>query len=85
MVNVAVLVLRRDTVDHDHFRAPTVIPVIGAVVCIALAFDKEGEIFARAGLLLALGIVLWAINWLTHGRHQPSYDTETLQAVTRPG
>ena len=31
LVNVAVLVLRRDAVDHDHFRAPTVMPVIGAV------------------------------------------------------
>jgi amino acid transporter len=85
VVNVAVLVLRRDPVDHDHFRAPTLLPVVGAVACLVLATDKEGPIWARAGLLLALGIGLWALNWLTHGRHHPArYDTETLQAVARP-
>ena len=26
LVNVSVLVLRRDAVDHDHYRAPTVLP-----------------------------------------------------------
>jgi basic amino acid/polyamine antiporter, APA family len=84
VVNVAVLVLRKDDVGHDHFRAPTVLPIIGAIACIVLAFDKDGAIWARAGLLLALGVVLWALNWLTHGRHSPEYNTEQLQAVTRP-
>ena len=28
IVNVAVLVLRRDPVDHKHFRAPTALPVV---------------------------------------------------------
>jgi basic amino acid/polyamine antiporter, APA family len=85
VVNVAVLVLRRDPVDHDHFKAPSILPVIGAVACIVLAFDKDGAIWARAGALLVLGLVLWALNWLTHGRHHPqAYDTEKLQAVARP-
>jgi amino acid transporter len=85
VVNVAVLVLRRDPVDHDHFHAPSIFPVLGGIACIVLAFDKEGAIWARAGLLLAFGLGLWALNWLTHGRHQPAYDTETLEAVARPG
>jgi APA family basic amino acid/polyamine antiporter len=84
VVNVAVLILRRDPVDHDHFTAPSIFPVLGAIACVVLAFDKEGEIWARAGLLLAVGLGLWALNWLTHGRHQPAYDTETLEAVSRP-
>src|SRR5699024_7404554 len=33
VVNVAVLVLRRDRKDHRHFRAPTAIPVIGIICC----------------------------------------------------
>ncbi|GAB3974102.1 amino acid permease [Plantactinospora veratri] len=37
VVNIAVLVLRRDPVDHRHFRAPTVIPVAGAITCAYLA------------------------------------------------
>jgi amino acid transporter len=68
-VNVAVLVLRRDPVDHSHFRAPTAIPVIGAIVSVALMTTKEAQTFARAGLLLLVGVALWGINWAVHGRH----------------
>ena len=83
-VNVAVLILRRDRVRHDHFQAPTVVPVIGALVSLALLTTKEPDIFLRAAALLALGVVLWAITWYTHGRHQPSMDTGVMQAVKRP-
>ena len=68
-VNVAVLVLRRDRVDHDHFRAPTAVPMIGAVVSILLMTSKEAETFLRAGGLLLIGVALWAVTWLLHGRH----------------
>jgi APA family basic amino acid/polyamine antiporter len=68
-IDVAVLVLRRDPVDHAHFHAPTAIPVIGAGVSVALMATKEAQTFARAGLLLLVGIALWAINWALHGRH----------------
>ena len=37
VVNVAVLVLRKDPVDADHFRTPTVLPVVGALACGFLA------------------------------------------------
>jgi amino acid transporter len=60
-VNIAVLVLRRDEVGHGHFRAPTVAPILGAIVCIVLIIDNEAEIFLRAGLLLLLGAALWAL------------------------
>ena len=68
-VNVAVLVLRRDPVDHDHFRAPAVIPLIGAVVSLALMTTKDAETFVRAGGLIVLGLLFWAVNWWLHGRH----------------
>ena len=68
-VNVAVLVLRRDPVDHDHFRAPTAIPIIGAVVSLAMMTTKEAETFARAGVLLLVGVACFAVNWGVHGRH----------------
>jgi basic amino acid/polyamine antiporter, APA family len=84
MVNVSVLVLRRDRVESDHFRAPTILPVIGAVVSLALLTTKSPDIFLRAGVLLALGVVLWAITWYTHGRHQPDMNTGTFQAINRP-
>jgi basic amino acid/polyamine antiporter, APA family len=74
IVNVAVLVLRRDSVPHEHFRAPVVAPVLGAAISIFLLFDKEIEIFARAGLLLLLGAVLYAIT--IAGGHRETNRTE---------
>jgi basic amino acid/polyamine antiporter, APA family len=83
-VNVAVLVLRRDTVRHEHFRAPTALPVIGAIVSLALLTTKDGEIFLRAAILLAIGAALWAITWYLHGRHQSSMDNGVFQPISRP-
>jgi APA family basic amino acid/polyamine antiporter len=62
-VNVSVLVLRRDVVEHHHFRAPTVIPVIGAVVCLALmVFETEGRIAVRSLFILAAGVLLYVVT-----------------------
>jgi amino acid transporter len=72
-VNVAVLVLRREDVGHGHFRAPTIAPVIGCIVCIVLIIDNDAETFLRAGLLLILGAVLWALARLSG--HRPDRGT----------
>lgn len=65
VVNVAVLVLRRDVVEHKHFRAPTVLPIIGAVSCAFLATpltDRDPVQYKIAGVLLAIGVVLWFVT-----------------------
>ena len=59
LVNVSVLVLRRDAVDEDHFHAPTGFPVIGALVCAGLLARQDARTFAFAGGLLALGVLLY--------------------------
>jgi len=82
-VNIAVLVLRRDPVEHRHFRAPTAVPVIGAGVSLALMTTKDPEIFLRAGALLALGAVLWLINRLLTGGDPGPTDTGVWKAVGR--
>ncbi|GGP99151.1 APC family permease [Streptosporangium pseudovulgare] len=67
LVNVAVLILRGDPVEHAHYRAPSWMPVLGAVVCVVLALPvtgREGEVYLRAGALLAVGVVLWFANRL---------------------
>ncbi|MFI7542590.1 APC family permease [Actinoplanes sp. NPDC049599] len=69
VVNIAVLVLRKDRVEHQHFKAPTVIPVIGAVACAYLASPLSGRAAADyqvAGVLLIIGVVLWAITYATN-------------------
>ena len=71
VVNVAVLVLRRDRVEHKHFKAPTVIPVAGAITCAYLASPLSGRDSADyrvAGVLLVIGVVLWAITYLSRRR-----------------
>jgi basic amino acid/polyamine antiporter, APA family len=73
-VNVAVLLLRRERVEHDHWRAPTALPVLGAAACFGLIVQKAVEdtvIFAYAGGLLALGVALWAVSRAIAGPAEP--------------
>jgi amino acid transporter len=65
VVNIAVLVLRRDRVEHQHFRTPTALPVLGAVTALILASplsDRPADVYIRAGVLVAIGIGLWVLN-----------------------
>jgi basic amino acid/polyamine antiporter, APA family len=65
IVNIAVLVLRKDKVEHKHFRTPTVVPVLGAASCAFLAGPWTGRDpvqYTIAGILIALGVVLWFVT-----------------------
>lgn len=66
VVNAAVLVLRRDRVEHAHFRSPGWLPVVGALTCGFLVgpwTGRDPNQYVIAGILLAIGIVLWAATW----------------------
>lgn len=69
LVNTAVLVLRRDRGTADHFRAPTVVPVLGLASCVLLATRIEGEVWARGLLIVAAGAVL-AVIAVLRGRRK---------------
>ncbi|MEV6752981.1 APC family permease [Streptomyces sp. NPDC051214] len=62
LVNTAALVLRRDAAPQDHFRAPTVLPVLGAASCVLLATQIEREVWLRGGAVLLVGAVLGAVT-----------------------
>jgi amino acid transporter len=67
VVNVAVLVLRKDGVAHKHFVTPTVLPVLGALTCAFLAGPWTGRDpvqYRVAGVLIGIGIVLWVVTVL---------------------
>ena len=68
VVNAVVLVLRRDRVDHKHFAAGRVLPVVGAFACAYLVLPwssgRPVEQYQIAGVLLAIGVVLFGITWL---------------------
>ncbi|WP_277455568.1 APC family permease [Janibacter sp. DB-40] len=68
VVNAAVLVLRKDHVEHKHFVAPWGLPIIAAVSSAFLVgpwarSPEQQQQYVIAGGLLLLGIVLWAITW----------------------
>ncbi len=88
MVNVACLVLRRDGRD-SMFRSPGITPVIAALACLFLVgpwVDRDAIVYQIAAGLLAIGVVLWALTWLTNRgirveedrvpRHRPSRRAE---------
>ena len=64
IVNVAVLVLRRDPVDYPHFATPTILPILGAISCLALMTQQRADIYLRGGILLAIGAALFFLNIL---------------------
>jgi amino acid transporter len=69
VVNVAVLVLRRDKVDHQHFRTPTILPVVAGICCAFLAGPWTGRDpvqYKVAGVLLGIGVVLWVVTVLVN-------------------
>ncbi|MCO4317633.1 APC family permease [Phyllobacterium sp. 21LDTY02-6] len=69
IVNVAVLVLRREKVEHDHFRTPTLLPIVGAISCAFFAGPWTGRDpvqYKIAGVLIAVGVVLWVVTVLVN-------------------
>jgi amino acid transporter len=84
VVNIAVLVLRKDGVAHEHFRTPTILPVLGAITCAFLAGPWTGRAVVQyhvAGVLIAIGVVLWVITMLVNraqGVRPKEPDMETI-------
>jgi basic amino acid/polyamine antiporter, APA family len=68
VVNVACLVLKRSHhVDHEHFRAPVAVPVLGALSCAFLVGPWTGRDTVQyqvAAWLIGLGVALWVLTWL---------------------
>jgi basic amino acid/polyamine antiporter, APA family len=88
MVNIAVLVLRKDKVDHPHFRSPTILPVLGAISCAFLVGPWTGRAsvqYAIAGILLAIGIVLWFVTVLVMRSQGLNPSGEELPPISHSG
>ncbi|ABG98369.1 MULTISPECIES: APC family permease [Rhodococcus] len=84
IVNITVLVLRKQPVEHKHFRVPTILPIIGALTCGFLVTpfaDRPAVQYQIAGVLLGIGVVLWAGTVLVNkrlGKGGPQIDPEKL-------
>lgn len=66
--NVAVLVLRRDHVEHRHFRVWTVVPVLGVASCVVLLTQQTWQVWLFAFALLAVGSLLYLASRLVGRR-----------------
>jgi basic amino acid/polyamine antiporter, APA family len=69
VVNVACLVLRRDTSRTGIFRSPGLTPALAAVLCAFLLgpwVDRDGIIYQIAGVLMLIGVLLWGVTWATN-------------------
>ncbi len=71
VVNVCVLVLRRDPGPEGSFQAPTVVPVLGAVACIYLLgpwarLEADMVQYKIAAGMLAVGVALWLVTFFVN-------------------
>jgi basic amino acid/polyamine antiporter, APA family len=68
IVNITCLVLRRDG-RESRFRSPGPTPAIAALATAFLIgpwVDRDTLIYQIAGVLMLIGVGLWAITWLTN-------------------
>ncbi len=86
VVNISVLRLRRQPVEHKHFRAPTWAPVLGGALCGYLAFPvisgRPGSDYYIAIGLLVTGVLLWFVNrwWMQRrGEEIKEFDPAALK------
>ena len=72
VVNVAVLVLRRDvSATGGTFKTPTVLPIIGFITSLYLVTPlsgRPGTQYLLAGILIVIGIVLFLVTMVTNRR-----------------
>ena len=79
VVNIAVMVLRKDEVSHHHFKAPTFLPVVAALLTGYLVGPWTGrspQQFLIAGILIVIGLLAWAVTWWVNKRYYHQLDMD---------
>jgi amino acid transporter len=59
--NVSVLVLKKDTVEHAHFRVPRVVPVLAIIASVVLLTQQTWQVWLGAAAYVAVGSVLFLV------------------------
>ncbi|SDP20744.1 amino acid/polyamine/organocation transporter, APC superfamily [Microbacterium testaceum StLB037] len=76
--NVSVLVLRRDRVEHEHFRVWTFVPVLGIASCLLLVSQQSPTVWVFGAVLLAVGVGLYFL-----ARRGRRHEDQPAREVTR--
>jgi APA family basic amino acid/polyamine antiporter len=77
--NVSVLVLRRDHVEHKHFRVWTAVPVLGVASCVLLLTQQSAQVWLFGAILLAIGAALHLLARWRSGRTPESGRQDTFR------
>ena len=78
IVNIGVIVLRRTQPEMERgFRVPgvPVVPIIGALLCVYLMTKLPGETWARFGIWMIVGLVIYFLYGRKHSRLQRGEDS----------
>nr|WP_276508482.1 APC family permease [Modestobacter muralis] len=78
--NLSVLVLRRDRVEHEHFTAPAVLPVLAIGSCLLLLWEQEATTWLWSAVLLAAGVVLYLLAQAPWWRGDRSRESGSVRA-----
>ncbi|WP_150953839.1 APC family permease [Microbacterium testaceum] len=70
--NVSVLVLRRDRVEHEHFRVWTFVPVLGIASCLLLLSQQSLTVWIFGAVLVAVGVGLYFLARWGRRREEPA-------------
>ena len=87
IVNIAVLVLRRDPVAHKHFRTPTILPLFAGLSALAGPWTGRDLVqYKIAGILIGIGIVLWVVTvFVTRATGTEPMEGEAAAGLARAG
>lgn len=66
--NVSVLVLKKDQVDHPHFRVPRVVPILAIVASVVLLTQQTGIVWIGAAGYVVVGSALFLVARFTRRR-----------------
>ncbi|CEI30352.1 APC family permease [Propionibacterium freudenreichii] len=71
VVNLAVVVLKRDRVGHKHFRTSRIVAIVACLLCLFLVLPVSGRPIGQyqiAGVLIVIGVALWAVTVVINKR-----------------
>lgn len=70
--NVSCLVLKKDQVEHSHFRTPSIVSILALVASVALLTQQDGKTWLISGCYIVGGTILFLIARAARNREVES-------------
>ena len=59
--NISVLVLKKDKVEHPHFKAPRIVSILALIASVVLLTQQSAQTWIISGCYVVVGSVLFLI------------------------